>query len=129
MSTASSTSFAHLFASEAEIQEKKTRRSSIPHEIEERFEEDPAPPRVVVPRHVMAVAGVTAGDDHAVGAVLERLDEEEGSIRPVQVSRTTRTFGRYCIRDVPARSAPAYVHQLQTNATIFTLAWVVGWLG
>jgi len=29
-----------------------------------------------------------------------------------------RVFGGYCIRDVPARSAPAYVHQLQRKAII-----------
>ena len=31
----------------------------------------------------------------------------------------TRTFEAYLIRLVPVRSAPAYVHQLQTNPTIF----------
>jgi hypothetical protein len=31
----------------------------------------------------------------------------------------TRTFGGYCILEVPAKSAPVYEHQLQRNATIF----------
>src|SRR5271157_5627003 len=34
------------------------------------------------------------------------------------MTRTTRTFGAYLSRVVPARSAARYVHQLQKNATI-----------
>ena len=42
-----------------------------------------------------------------------------GLILPEQGTRITRMFGGYCIRLTPARSAPAYEHQLQRNATIF----------
>lgn len=40
-------------------------------------------------------------------------------MRPVQGNRTILTLAAYFIRLVPVRSAPAYVHQLQTKATIF----------
>jgi hypothetical protein len=42
----------------------------------------------------------------------------EMSILPVQLTRMIRTFGGICMREVPAKSAPAYEHQLQQNATI-----------
>jgi hypothetical protein len=43
---------------------------------------------------------------------------KEMSILPVQFTLMIRTFGGICILLVPARSAPAYEHQLQQNATI-----------
>ncbi len=36
----------------------------------------------------------------------------------LHINRTTRTLGGYCKREVPARSAPVYVHQLHKKATI-----------
>src|SRR5581483_251699 len=41
-----------------------------------------------------------------------------GATRPEHMSRMARTFGAYCIREIPARSAAVYVHQVQKNATI-----------
>src|SRR5574344_1086331 len=38
------------------------------------------------------------------------------SMRPVHGKRTISTFEAYLIRLVPVKSAPAYVHQLHTNA-------------
>jgi hypothetical protein len=40
------------------------------------------------------------------------------SIRPVQLILIIRALGGICILEVPAKSAPAYEHQLQQNATI-----------
>jgi hypothetical protein len=37
---------------------------------------------------------------------------------PEHMTRTMRTLGGYCRREVPARSAPAYEHQLQQKATM-----------
>src|SRR5512138_2267962 len=42
-----------------------------------------------------------------------------GLIRLLHGARTMRTLGAILRRLVPARSAPVYVHQLQTNATTF----------
>src|SRR5512139_1013832 len=44
---------------------------------------------------------------------------KSGLIRLLQGVRMIRTFGDILSRLVPARSAPVYVHQLQTNATTF----------
>src|SRR5512147_1848476 len=44
---------------------------------------------------------------------------KSGLIRLLHGVRMMRTFGDILRRLVPARSAPVYVHQLQTNATIF----------
>ena len=44
------------------------------------------------------------------------LSSSRKSIRPVQGNLTILTFVAYFMRLVPVRSAPAYVHQLQTNA-------------
>lgn len=41
-----------------------------------------------------------------------------GSIRPVQFTLMTLRFGGIVILLVPAKSAPAYEHQLQQNANI-----------
>ena len=41
-----------------------------------------------------------------------------GSMRPVQGRRMMRTLLAMCRRLVPARSAPVYVHQLQTKAVM-----------
>src|SRR5512132_313055 len=43
---------------------------------------------------------------------------KSGLIRLLHGARMIRTFGAIFRRLVPARSAPVYVHQLQTNATI-----------
>jgi len=43
---------------------------------------------------------------------------KEMSILPVQLTLMIRTFGGICILLVPAKSAPAYEHQLQQNAII-----------
>jgi hypothetical protein len=40
-----------------------------------------------------------------------------GSILPVHITRITRTFGGYWNLETPARSAPAYEHQLHRKAT------------
>jgi hypothetical protein len=37
---------------------------------------------------------------------------------PLHITRIKRTLLGYCMRDTPARSAPAYAHQLQTKASI-----------
>ena len=37
---------------------------------------------------------------------------------PVQGTCTTRTFGGYCMRRAPARSAAAYAQKLQQNTMI-----------
>ena len=42
----------------------------------------------------------------------------EMSILPVQFTRMILTFGGICIRLVPAKSAPAYEHQLQQKDSI-----------
>src|SRR5512141_1053947 len=44
---------------------------------------------------------------------------KRGLIRLLHGARMIRTFGDILRRLVPARSAPVYVHQLQTNATTF----------
>src|SRR5512142_2846536 len=44
---------------------------------------------------------------------------KSGLIRLLHGTRTMRTLGDILRRLVPARSAPVYVHQLQTNATTF----------
>src|SRR5512133_1068639 len=44
---------------------------------------------------------------------------KSGLIRLLHGVRMIRTFGDILRRLVPARSAPVYVHQLQTNATTF----------
>ncbi len=41
-----------------------------------------------------------------------------GSTRPLHITRITLRFGGYCIRDVPAKSAAAYEHQLHKNPMI-----------
>src|SRR3990170_2402087 len=41
-----------------------------------------------------------------------------GLMRPEYIKRTIRMFGAYFTREIPARSAAAYVHQLQKNAMI-----------
>src|SRR5512137_93175 len=46
------------------------------------------------------------------------LRTKRGSIRPVQGRRMMRTLLAMCSRLVPARSAPVYVHQLQTKAVM-----------
>src|SRR5512138_3398485 len=57
-----------------------------------------------------------------------------GLIRLLQGARIIRTFGDILSRLVPARSAPVYVHQLQTKATTFgekgaRVEAAGGWLG
>jgi hypothetical protein len=47
-------------------------------EAEDLVEDGEAASRVVIPGSVVAVGGVATGDDHAVRAALERLDDEEG---------------------------------------------------
>ncbi len=42
-----------------------------------------------------------------------------GCTIPEHITRIIRIFGGYCIREVPARSAAAYEHQLQQKAIIF----------
>src|SRR5512142_1416605 len=44
---------------------------------------------------------------------------KSGEMRLLHGARMIRTFGDILRRLVPARSAPVYVHQLQTNATTF----------
>src|SRR5512138_3125432 len=44
---------------------------------------------------------------------------KSGLIRLLHGARMIRTFGDILRRLVPARSAPVYVHQLQTKATTF----------
>ena len=46
-------------------------------EVQELAEDGEAAPGVVVAGRVVAVGRVAAGDDHAVGAALERLEDEE----------------------------------------------------
>jgi coenzyme F420-reducing hydrogenase delta subunit len=49
-----------------------------PDELHDVVEHGEAPASVVVARRVVAVGRVAAADDHAVGAALEGLDDEEG---------------------------------------------------
>ena len=44
--------------------------------FEQLAKEDPAPPGVVVAGRVVAIARMAAGDQHGVGAHLERLDDQ-----------------------------------------------------
>src|SRR5512146_3026807 len=48
------------------------------------------------------------------------LRMHSGLMRLLQGARMIRTFGDILSRLVPARSAPVYLHQLQTNATTFS---------
>jgi hypothetical protein len=47
------------------------------------------------------------------------LRTNDGASIPEHISRMSRILGGYCSRLTPARSAPAYEHQLQAKAMIF----------
>ena len=52
-------------------------------------------------------------------ALLFKADKTiSGCTIPEHITRIILIFGGYCIRDVPARSAAAYEHQLQQKAII-----------
>jgi len=53
-----------------------------------------------------------------------------GCTIPEHITRIIRILGGYCIREVPARSAAAYEHQLQQKAIIFGSKLIVfsNWL-
>ena len=75
---------------------------------------------LVVLLDVVALAGVAAGDQHAVGPEGQGLQHERRvDTRPLHMTRTMRTLGAYLIRAVPAPSAARYEHQLQKKPTIF----------
>jgi hypothetical protein len=71
------------------------------HELHEVVEHGEAPAGVVVARRVVAVGRVAAADDDAVGAALERLDDEER----VDASRAGEADQSHVARHVQAAGA------------------------
>ena len=71
------------------------------HEAHQLAEHDEAPPRVVVARRVVAIGGMTAAHDDAVGAALERLDDEER----IDASGTRQADDAHVARHVQAAGA------------------------
>ena len=101
------TTLTHLWPSAAETQAKWSRRGSSAEEVHQRAEDREAPPGHQVALHVVAVARVAARDQHAVGAVLEGLEDEQ-RVHPAGAGkRTRRTWPGRSRRVVPAMSAPA----------------------
>ena len=68
----------------------------------------------LIPLAALVLLASGCRDDHPV----ERCVDGQGFALPEQGIRTTRMFGGYWILDTPARSAPAYEHQLQRIARI-----------
>ena len=67
---------------------------------------------------VVAVAGVTARDEHAVGALAEGLEDERRLDAPGAHDPHGEEALRVSRRAWPARSAAEYAHQLQRKATM-----------
>ena len=66
----------HFFPSAAEIQVEMDAPDVDAQRVEQFAEEHPAAPGVVVAGRVVAIARMAAGDQHGVGAHLERLDDQ-----------------------------------------------------